>query len=31
MTQSIHFWQGLAVGLGVAVVVIFLTAAVLAS
>ncbi len=30
MSQSIHFWQGLAVGLGAAIVILFLLAAVLA-
>lgn len=29
-TQSVHFWQGLAVGLGAAIVILFLLAAVLA-
>ena len=29
-TQSIHFWQGLAVGLGAAVVILFLVTALLA-
>ena len=31
MSQSIHFWQGLAVGLGAAIVILFLLATVLAS
>ena len=30
MSQSIHFWQGLAAGLGAAIVILFLLAAVLA-
>ncbi len=30
MSQSIHFWQGLAVGLGAAIVILFLLATVLA-
>jgi hypothetical protein len=30
MSQSIHFWQGLAIGLGAAIVILFLLAAVLA-
>lgn len=30
MTKSVHFWQGLAVGLGAAIVILFLLATVLA-